>query len=142
MGSAELQRFIDNKSLVALKKFAKAEAELKGLKAKHDAVLEQIQEAMEANGVQKIEGDWGYITLAERTSYKDDGASEGVMDEIQHFLATHEDTETLELSKKLQYLKLALDTEKVKAEAVLTGKLPEGVAESKTKYLTKKFKEL
>lgn len=119
MGSTELQRFIDNKSLVALKKFAKAEAELKELKAKHDEVLAQIQEAMIANNVTKIDGDWGYITLAERTSYKADDIT--AVDD--------------------KFLKLTLDTAKVKAEAVLTGQLPAGVVESKTQYLTKKFKE-
>lgn len=120
MGSTELQRFIDNKSLVALKKFAKAEAKLKELKAEHDAVIAQIQEAMEANGVQKIEGDWGYITLAERTSY-----SATAIDEVP-----------------TEFVKPTLDTAKVKAHNVLTGDLPTGVAVKSTKYITKKFKEI
>lgn len=120
MGSTELQRFIDNKSLVALRKFAKAEAELKELKAKHDEVVAQIREAMEANGVTKIDGDWGYITLAERTTYKAED-----LDEVS-----------------AEYLKPTLDTAKVKAQAVLTGELPAGVVESKTTYITKKLKEV
>lgn len=120
MGTKELQKFIDNKSLVALRKFAAAEAELKELKEKHDAVIEQIKEAMIANGVQRIDGDWGYITLAERTTYK------------------AEDIERI----SPEYLKSALDTAKVKAQAVLTGQLPAGVTESKTQYITKKLKEL
>lgn len=120
MGTNELQRFIDNKSLVALRKFAKAEAELKEMKAKHDEIIEKIKEAMIANDVEKIDGDWGYITLAERTSYKAENISE--VDE--------------------KYLKPTLDTSKVKAEATLTGELPKGVTESKTKYITKKLKEV
>lgn len=120
MGSTELQRFIDNKSLVALRKFAAAEAELKELKAKHDEVVEQIKEAMIANGVTKIDGDWGYITLAERTSYK----AEDIMQVPRKFI------------------KPTLDTSKVKAEATLTGKLPAGVSESTTQYITKKLKEV
>jgi hypothetical protein len=120
MGTTELQRFIDSKSLVALRKFAKAEAQLKELKAKHDAVIDQIREAMEANGVTKIDGDWGYITLAEKTSYK----AEDITDVDD------------------KYLKPTLDTAKVKAEAVLTGELPAGVTETKTKYITKKLKEV
>lgn len=120
MGSKELQRFIDNKSLVALKKFAKAEAKLKELKAEHDAVIAQIQEAMEANDVQKIEGDWGYITLAERTTYTAVDISE--------------------VPEK--FVKPTLDTAKVKALYVLTGDLPAGVEVKSTKYITKKLKEL
>lgn len=120
MGTKELQRFIDSKSLVALRKFAAAEAQLKELKAKHDEVIEQIKVAMIDNGVEKISGDWGYITLAERTSYKADN-----LDAVDE-----------------KYLKPTLDTAKVKAEAVLTGQLPAGVVESKTQYVTKKLKEV
>lgn len=120
MGSKELQRFIDNKSLVALRKFAAAEAQLKELKAKHDEVIEQIRTAMADAGVNKIEGDWGYITLAERTTYKAD------------------DLEAVDP----KYTKPTLDTAKVKAEAVLTGQLPAGVVESKTQYITKKLKDV
>lgn len=120
MGSTELQRLIDNKSLVALRKFAAAEAQLKEMKAKHDEVVAMIQEAMVKNGVTKLEGDWGYITLAERTTYKAD------------------DLDTVDP----KYTKPTLDTAKVKAEAVLTGQLPAGVVESKTQYITKKLKDV
>lgn len=120
MGSTELQRFMDNKSLVALRKFAAAEAQLKELKEQHDKVVAQIQQAMIENGVQKIEGDWGYITLAERTSYKASDISEVAP----------------------RFTKKTLDAAKVKAEATLTGKLPKGVEESKTQYITKKLKEI
>lgn len=117
MGSTELQRFIDNKSLVALKKFAKAEAELKEMKAKHDEVLEQIKQAMIDNGVYKLQGEWGSITLAERTTYKAVG----------------------KLSP--DFTKEVIDTDKVKAHAVLTGDLPVNVEEQKTQYITKRLKE-
>jgi len=120
MGNTELQRLIDNKSLVALRKFAAVEAELKVLKAKHDEVIEKVKQAMIDNNVTKIDGDWGYITLAERTTYK------------------AEDLDAVDE----KYLKPTLDTAKVKAEAVLTGALPEGVSESKTQYITKKLKEV
>lgn len=120
MGDKELQRFIDNKSLVALKKFARTEAKLKDMKAEHDTVVEQVKQAMIANGVTKISGDWGLITLAERTNYS-----------------------TEDISKVPEgYTKRVLDTTKVKAEATLSGKLPEGVSESKTQYIVKKFKEI
>jgi hypothetical protein len=120
MGTNELQRFIDSKSLVALKKFAKAEAELNKLKAKHDDIINKIKQAMIDNGIQKLEGDWGYITLAERVSYK------------------AEDIAKVEPA----YLKQTLDTAKVKAQATLTGELPAGVSESRTQYITKKLKEV
>lgn len=120
MGNTELQRLMDNKSLVALRKFAKAEAELKELKAKHDEIVERVKEAMIENGVQRIDGDWGYITLAERVGYKADNISE--------------------VDK--QYTKPTLDTAKVKAQATLTGELPAGVTETRTQYITKKFKEV
>lgn len=120
MGTTELQRLIDNKSLVALRKFAKAEAKLAELKAKHDEVLEQIKQAMIDNDVTKLEGDWGYITLAERSTYKATDLSE-VPDE---------------------FLKQTLDTTKVKASATLSGILPAGVVVSKTQYITKKLKEV
>lgn len=117
MGTKELDRFIDNKSLVALRKFVALEAQFKSAKEQHDAVVEQVKEAMITAGVQRIDGDWGYITLAERTNYKADDIT----------------------AVDAKYLKQALDTTKVKAEAVLTGKLPAGVTESKTQYITKKL---
>lgn len=120
MGDKELQRFIDNKSLVALKKFAKAETQLKQLKAKHDEIIEQVKQAMLNSGVYKIQGDWGSITLAERTTYNTEDISKVPED----------------------YTKRVLDTTKVKAEATLSGKLPEGVAETKTQYITKRLKEI
>ncbi len=118
MGTKELQRFINHKSLVALKKYAVLEAQLKEAKEAADAVTEQIKQAMIDNGVVKIDGDWGYITLAERTSYK------------------AEDIESV----PAEFVKSTLDTTKVKASVTLEGKLPTGVTESKTQYITKKLK--
>ena len=120
MGTKELQRFIDNKSLNALRKFAATEARLKALKEKHDMIVSQVMVAMIENGVTRIDGDWGYITLAERTNYRAKDINE--------------------VAEK--YIKPSLDTAKVKAEVVLTGQLPTGIVESKTKYITKKFKEV
>lgn len=118
MGTKELERFLDNKSLVALRKFAKAEAELKVLKEKHDEVIEQMKEAMIAHNVQRIDGDWGYITLAERTNYSYKGV----------------------IAKEFQ--KTVPDTTKIKAHHTLTGELPINVIESKTQYITKKLKDI
>jgi hypothetical protein len=122
MGSKELQRLIDNKSLVALRKFAAAEAQLKELKAKHDEVIEQIRDAMIANNVDKLEGDWGYITLAERTNYKA--------------------VDLNEVPREFVELKASLMLDRVKAQDVLSGELPAGVIKTSTQYITKKIKEI
>lgn len=111
--------------MAVLQKFAKLENEYKAAEKEAKAATELIKNAMIEAGVPKIDIDMpgltGYITLAERTNYK---LEEGVT--------------IKELPE--QYSKRVLDTDKVKAEAVLTGQLPAGVAESKTQYITKKFK--
>lgn len=110
------------KAIAVLGRFAKLEAEYKALEKESKAAIEQIKEAMINQDVDKIEIDTpsvtGYITLAERTSYKAED-----LDQVDD-----------------KYLKSTLDTAKVKAEAVLTGQLPNGVEESKTQYITKKLK--
>lgn len=110
------------KAMAILGKFAKTELAYKEAEKEAKAATELIKEAMIAGGVDKVEVDipgfTGYITLAERTSYK-----------AEDLDAVNEN-----------YLKPALDTDKVKAEAVLTGQLPAGVVETKTQYITKKFK--
>jgi hypothetical protein len=109
------------KALAVLEKFARLETQYKTLEKESKEATELIKAAMIAGGVDKITLDsdtlTGYITLAERTSYKATDLSE--IDE--------------------SYLKSALDTAKVKAQAVLTGELPAGVEESKTQYITKKI---
>jgi autotransporter translocation and assembly factor TamB len=110
------------KAITVLKKFAQMEAEYKALEKESKAATELIKEAMIERDMDRIEIDvpglTGYITLAERTSYKAEDIDE-VPDE---------------------FLKPTLDTEKVKAQAVLTGQLPTGVSETKTQYITKKLK--
>lgn len=110
------------KAIAVLQKFAKKEAEFKALEKESKAAAELIKQAMIEQGITKIDVDLpdvtGYITLAERVSYKAEDL-EAVSDE---------------------FLKPALDTDKVKAHAVLTGSLPEGIAESRSQYITKKFK--
>lgn len=112
------------KAVAVLKRYAQAEATLKALEKEAKAATDEIKEAMIAQGVEKITFDpeltgiSGYITLAERVSYKAD--------------------DIMEVEAK--YLKSVLDTDKVKAEATLSGKLPDGVTEAKTQYITKKIK--
>lgn len=111
------------KAIAVLQKFAKKEAEYKALEKESKAAAELIKQSMIENGIEKVEFDpasgiTGFITLAERVSYK-----------------VAEDTDVDE-----KYMKSVLDTDKVKAEATLTGQLPSGVQESKTQYIIKKFK--
>jgi len=112
------------KAMAVLTKFAKMEAEYKALEKEAKEANELIKQAMIAGGVDKVVIDmpgWeGYITLAEKTTYKTENI--GAVD--------------------IQYTKLALDTDKVKAEKTLKGVLPSGVIETKTQYITKKIKEV
>lgn len=110
------------KAIAALAKFVSIEAQYKAAEKEAKAANELIKEAMIAGNVEKITVDIpgfeGYITLAERTNYK------------------AEDLEQVDDAFKKQ----TLDTDKVKAERTLKGELPAGVVETKTQYITKKFK--
>lgn len=110
------------KAMAVLTKFVGLESKYKAAEKEAKAATELIKEAMIAGGVDKVTvnmpGWEGYITLAERVSYK--AVDIDVVDD--------------------QFKKPTLDTDKVKAEAVLTGSLPVGIQESKTQYITKKFK--
>lgn len=110
------------KAIAVLQKFAKLETEYKSLEKESKLAAELIKQAMIDQGIEKVNIDTpgltGFITLAERTNYKAEDLGE--VDE--------------------SYLKPALDTDKVKAQAILTGELPGGVTESKTQYIIKKFK--
>lgn len=110
------------KAIAVLERFAQKEAEMKKLEKESKEAIEQIKEAMIENDIQKLNIDTetvqGYITLAERISYKAEDLDE-VPDELK---------------------KEALDTEKVKAQVTLTGEMPAGVKETRSKYVTKKIK--
>lgn len=83
--------------------------------AEIDKTWELIKQRMESYDIQKIDGQWGYITMAERKSFKATGrVSAG-------------------------FLKSVLDTEKVKGYFGIYKKLPAGVTLSTTKYLAKKI---
>lgn len=112
------------KAIAALRKYAELESQLKAADKEAKEATEIIKQSMIDQGVEKltfdpeVTGIEGYITLAERTGYK----AEDIME------------------VEAKYLKSVLDTDKVKAEATLSGKLPEGVTEVKTQYVTKKLK--
>jgi len=134
------------KAIATLTKFAELETNYKTAEKEAKAATELIKNAMIEAGVPKIDIDLpgltGYITLAERTGYKvaEDFDLEEVLSEVLSFLAQTIDRDTMPLEDKLKYVKLSLDTDKVKAQATLTGELPAVAVESKTQYITKKFK--
>lgn len=101
------------KALAVLQKFAEQEKAFKALAEKKAEAEATILEAMVAHDIVKLEGDWGYITKAVRKSYK---------------------------GTNPEFMKSVLDTAKVSAHVTLNGQLPEGVEQSETSYITKKFK--
>jgi len=111
------------KAIAVLEKFAKLEAQYKAMEKESKEAAELIKQAMIDNNITRIDVDTdnytGYITLAERVSYK--------ADDIDLVPAT--------------FIKPTLDTTKVKSQTTLTGILPDGVTESLTQYITKRLKE-
>lgn len=110
------------KAIAILQKFAAKEAAFKAAEKEAQEAAELIKTAMIEADVPKIEINTptltGYITLAERTTY-----SAKQLDIVAD-----------------EFLKKVLDGAKVKAQVTLTNELPLGVTESKTQYITKKFK--
>ena len=111
------------KAIAVLEKFAKLEAQYKAMEKESKEAAELIKQAMIDNNITRIDVDTdnytGYITLAERVSYK--------ADDMDLVSAT--------------FIKPTLDTAKVKSQMTLTGILPDGVTESLTQYITKRLKE-
>lgn len=101
------------KALAVLQRFAQQELEFKKLEVAKKEAEATLLEAMVANDIVKLEGDWGYITKAVRRTFK--GFNE-------------------------EFTKTVLDTTKVAAHVTLTGTLPDGVEQSETAYITKRFK--
>lgn len=104
------------KAVAILQKFSAMEAQYKELETQKKEAEVQILEAMKAHNIRKIEGEWGYITLATRQTFKAIGT-----------LAP-------------RFTKVTMDSTKVKAHYTLTGNLPANVEVSETEYLTKKIK--
>jgi len=79
-----------------------------------------VERQMIEHDVKSIKGEWGSITIAERTNYAAEG---GDLSNVPS-----------------KFIKKTLDTTKVAAAAKLEGKLPRGITSSVTKYLTKRIK--
>jgi hypothetical protein len=97
-------------------RYVSLQKDLKDLENDLKAEWDKLKDSMVENGIDKIDGDWGSVTLASRKNYT---YTDGVAPE---------------------FLKEVIDTTKVSAHVTLTGDVPEGVAVSETKYLTKRFK--
>lgn len=102
------------KALAVLQKFAQQEQAFKALEVAKKEAEATLLQAMVDNDIVKLEGDWGYITKAIRKSFKGSNSD---------------------------FMKSVLDTAKVSAYVTLNDQLPEGVSQSETTYITKKFKE-
>lgn len=76
-----------------------------------------IEEQMIAHSIKSIKGDWGSITIVEKTFYQ-------------------ADLDTL----PTKFVKKVADTAKIGASVKLENKLPAGVTEKVTKYLQKRLK--
>jgi len=113
MSKNELALFTQSK---AFTRYVSLQKDLKELEGELKEQWNSLQEAMENNSVNKIDGDWGSITLASRKNYSYTG-------EIDP-----------------EFTKTVIDTKKVGAHTTLTGELPNNVEMSETKYLTKRFK--
>jgi len=101
------------KALAVLQKFAAQEKAFKALEIQKKEAEATLLQAMIDNDIVKLEGEWGYVTKAVRKTFK--GFNE-------------------------EFTKTVLDTTKVNAHVTLTGSLPEGIEQSETQYITKKFK--
>ena len=82
----------------------------------------KLEKQMIENGIEKISGDWGYLTIVNQVDYK-------VEDED---LVPDEYKET----------KVVVDLSKVKEDIKLTGELPDGILKKETQYLRKGVKTL
>lgn len=77
-----------------------------------------VLDGMSKNGVKKIKGDWGSVTLVEKTVTKIKD-----LDELP-----------------TRFLKKVADTKKINLEIKLKGKIPKGVTLEPSVYLLKKIK--
>ena len=82
----------------------------------------KLEKQMIENGIEKISGDWGYLTIVNRVDYR-------VEDED---LVPDEYKET----------KVVVDLSKVKEDIKLTGELPDGILKKETQHLRKGVKTL
>lgn len=84
------------------------------LQGQLDAGWKELADSMEEHGIDKIDGDWGYIQFVERR--------------------------TLKGKPTPSFSKPVIDTSKVRAYETLAGKLPPGITETISRSLRKSIK--
>lgn len=122
------EKEIDTSEVVALEqqlaelttnpKFVEAFKQARDLEAKIKEGLKRVQGAMELAHVKKLEGDWGYITLVERTTIK-------VLDEK---------------AIPAEFMRLQPDVKAISSHIKLTNVTPPGVMQQTTSFLRKGIK--
>lgn len=112
----EIQAKVD-KTIVLQREIESKISELKEAQDQITATWKTVERVMIDNDIKSVKGDWGSITIAERTTLKGD------IDVVP-----------------AKFIKKAFDAKKAQAHKDLTGELPKGVTESTTKYLTKRIK--
>jgi len=98
--------------------FIEKQAELRQVQAKNAEIWKKIESDMIENNVKSIKGDWGYVTIADRTDY--------VVEDLTLLPA--------------KFIKKVADNSKINSYIKLEGKLPKGVEEKHKQYLTKRIK--
>lgn len=101
-----------NPQFIEFMKFKKA------LDQKSSEVFDNIEQQMIDNGIKRIKGDWGYMTIVETNRVK-------VVDESK-------------LPRK--FFRRQVDVKKLNDHVKLSGELPEGTESYTTKHLQKKIK--
>lgn len=114
--SSLIQNEID-KAVALEHSLATQVAQIKAAQEQINSSWEQVKDVMIANNVKSIKGDFGSITVAERTTFKTDMTK--LPDEFK---------------------KLAPDTAKIGSHYALLGDVPEGAEPVVTRYLTKRLK--
>jgi hypothetical protein len=99
-------------------KFGEFLRQMKAYEKNSKILWSTVEEQMIKHDVKSIKGDWGSITIAERTNY------------------TAEDIDAV----PVKFIKKALDTTKIRAQSKLSGKLPRGITATSKQYLTKRIK--
>ena len=88
----------------------------RAVREKSAEVFKDIEDTMIENGIKSVKGEWGSITIVERTNYSGD------LTQVPS-----------------RFIKKVLDTTKVSQSHKLEGKLPKGITTTTTKFLQKRF---
>ena len=90
----------------------------KAFQTKSNLFWKSVEDQMISNGIKSIKGDWGSLTIAERTDFK-----------------------AIDINVVApRFLKKTLDTTKIRAEFTLKKKLPTGIESTQKMFLQKRLK--